>query len=110
MFCSTVPLFGGAFAYAGRLAANILLKSSSDWRRPSSLNTTDFALPRGLDLLVVSALWVVVLIAIGIVFHGVDATVGGAIIAALAGAAGIAKFIESRRWGSKEADNEDAEA
>ena len=63
----------------------------------------------GEDLLVVSALWVVVLIAIGIVFHGVDATVGGAIIAALAGAAGIAKLIKSRRHGSKEADNEDAE-
>ena len=64
----------------------------------------------GEDLLVVSALWVVVLIAIGIVSHGIDATVGGAIIASLAGAAGIAKFIESRRRGSKEADNGDAEA
>jgi hypothetical protein len=55
----------------------------------------------GEDLLVVSALWVVVLIAIGIVFRGVDATVGGAIIAALAGAAGIAKIIKSPRRGSK---------
>ena len=64
----------------------------------------------GEDLLDVSALWVVVLIAIGIVFHEVDATVGGAIIAALAGAAGIAKFIKSRRRGSEEADNGDAEA
>ena len=35
---------------------------------------------------VVFALWAVVLIAIGIFFHGVDATLGGAIIAALAGA------------------------
>jgi hypothetical protein len=63
----------------------------------------------GEDLLVVSALWVVVLIAIGIVAHGVDATIGSAIIAALAAAAGIAKFIKSRRRGSKEADNGDAE-
>ena len=37
------------------------------------------SLPRE-DLRAVSALWVVVLIAIGIVFHGVDATVGSAII------------------------------
>jgi len=51
----------------------------------------------GEDLFAVSALWVVVLIAIGIAFHGVNATVGSAIIAALAGAAGIAKFIEWRR-------------
>ncbi len=64
----------------------------------------------GEDLLAVSALWVVVLIAIGIVFHEVDATVGGAIIAALAGAAGIAKFIKSRRRGGEEADDGDAEA
>jgi hypothetical protein len=53
------------------------------------------------DLLAVFALWVVVLIAIGIVFHGVDATVGGAIIAALAGAAGIAKIIKSTLNGSE---------
>jgi uncharacterized protein (UPF0333 family) len=64
---------------------------------------------QGEDLLVVSALWVVVLIAIGIVAHGVDATIGSAIIAALAAAAGIAKVIKSRRRGSKEADNGDAE-
>ncbi len=64
----------------------------------------------GEDLLAVSALWVVVLIAIGIVFHEVDATVGGAIIAALAGAAGIAKFIKSRRREGEEADDGDAEA
>jgi hypothetical protein len=64
----------------------------------------------GEDLLAVSALWVVVLVAIGIVVHDVDATVGSAIIAVLAGAAGIAKFIKSRRRGSEEADNGDAEA
>ena len=67
------------------------------------------SLPRE-DLLAVFALWVVVLIAIGIVFHGVDATVGGAIIAALAAAAGIAKIINSSRRRSKEASNGDAEA
>ena len=64
----------------------------------------------GEDLLAVSALWVVVLIAIGIVFHDVDATVGSAIIAAIAGAAGIAKFIKSRRHEGEEANNGDAEA
>jgi hypothetical protein len=64
----------------------------------------------GEDLLAVSALWVVVLIAIGIVFHGVDATVGSAIIAALAGAAGIVKFIKSKRRGSEESNRGDAEA
>ncbi len=53
------------------------------------------------DLLAVFALWVVVLIAIGIVFHGVDATVGSAIIAALAAAVGIAKILKSLRRGSK---------
>ncbi len=56
---------------------------------------------RGEDLFAVSALWIVVLIAIGIAAHGVNATVGSAIIAALAGAAGIAKFIESRGRGSE---------
>jgi hypothetical protein len=61
-------------------------------------------------ILGVPALWVIVLIAIGIIFHGVDATVGSAIIAALAGAAGIVKFIESRRRASKEPRNADAEA
>ena len=66
------------------------------------------SLPRE-DLLAVFALWVVVLIAIGIVFHGVDATVGSAIVAALAGAAAIAKSIKLRRRGSEEADNGDAE-
>ena len=55
----------------------------------------------GEDLFAVSALWIVVLIAIGIASHGVNATLGSAIIAALAGAAGIAKFIELRRRGSE---------
>jgi hypothetical protein len=54
------------------------------------------------DIFAVAALWVVVLIAIGIAFHGVDATVGGGIIVALVGAAGIAKFIKSKRRGSGE--------
>ena len=67
------------------------------------------ALP-GEDLLAISALWVVVLVAIGIIVHDVDATVGSAIIAVIAAAAGIAKFIKSRRRGSEEADNGDAEA
>ena len=62
------------------------------------------------DLLAVFALWVVVLIAIGIVFHGVDATIGSAIIAVLAAAAGIAKIIDSSRRRSTEASNGDAEA
>ncbi len=55
----------------------------------------------GEDLFAVSALWIVVLIAIGIASHGVNATVGSAIIAALAGAAGLAKFIALSRRGSK---------
>ncbi len=62
------------------------------------------------DLLAVFALWVVVLIAIGILAHGVDAAVGSAIIAALAAAAGITKLIKSRRRGSTQANNGDAEA
>ena len=64
----------------------------------------------GEDLLAISALWAVVLIAIGIVIHDIDATVGSAIIAVIAAAAGIAKFIKSRRRGSDAADNGDAEA
>ncbi len=56
---------------------------------------------RGEDLFAVSALWIVVLIAIGIASQGVNATVGSAIIAAIAGAAAIAKFIESWRRGSE---------
>lgn len=62
------------------------------------------------DLLAVFALWVVVLIAIGIVFHGVDATVGSAIIAALAAAAGIVKIIKSPRRGSEKPDSGHQEA
>ena len=53
----------------------------------------------GEDLFAVSALWIVVLIAIGIASHGVNSTVGSAIIAALVGAAGIAKFVKLRRRG-----------
>ena len=63
----------------------------------------------GEDLLAVFALWVVVLIAIGILAHGVDAAVGSAIIAALAAAAGIAKLIKSRRLKSTESNKGDAE-
>jgi hypothetical protein len=64
----------------------------------------------GEDLLAISALWVVVLVAIGIVIHDIDATVGSVIIAAIAGAAGIATLIKSRRRGSEAADNGDTEA
>ena len=64
--------------------------------KEAGIDQTKGPLP-GEDLFAVFALWVVVLIAIGIAFHGVNATVGGAIIAALAAAAGIAKFIKSRR-------------
>ena len=58
-----------------------MIESRKKTRKPASTRQRG-PLP-GEDLFAVFALWVVVLIAIGIAFHGVNATVGGAIIAAL---------------------------
>jgi hypothetical protein len=66
----------------------------------------DVGKPKGFaaieDIVAVVALWIVVLVAIGIPLRAVEPALGGGIIVALVAAAGIAKIVKSRRHGSGE--------